>query len=74
MDKQTKSNFILKGMLASFKEKESGQLLNATMGEFDFHPILQLQTDCRLDRALLGRALAANGNNMSRSHMLLRCA
>ena len=32
MDKQTKSNFILKGMLASFKEKESGQLFNRIVG------------------------------------------
>ena len=32
MDKETKSNFMLKGMLASFKEKENGQLFNRIVG------------------------------------------
>ena len=32
MDKQTKSDFMLKGMLASFKEKENGQLFNRIVG------------------------------------------
>jgi len=32
MDKQTKSNFMLKGMIASFKERESGQLFNRIVG------------------------------------------
>ena len=32
MDKQTKSNFMLKGMIESFKEKESGQLFNRIVG------------------------------------------
>ena len=32
MDKETKSNFMLKGMLASFKEKEDGRLFNRIVG------------------------------------------
>ena len=32
MDKQTKSDFMLKCMLASFKEKENGQLFNRIVG------------------------------------------
>ena len=32
MDKETKSNFMLKGMLATFKEKEDGRLFNRIVG------------------------------------------
>jgi len=32
MDKQTKSNFMLKGMIESFKERPSSQLFNRIVG------------------------------------------